>query len=103
MPRLRSVMLLQLAAMTLAPPAFAQSPSKQSVFEVAPLSDAGLAEIHGTGTGGLALRQAQLVNDQYSATLLQTLGQTSRVSLDIWFSHPGAALVANNLLAAELP
>ena len=38
------------------------------------------------------------MTDQYSQTLLQDVGQDSRVALDNWWAQTGAALIANNIL-----
>ena len=38
------------------------------------------------------------MTDEYSQTLLQDVGQDSRIALDNWWAQTGAALVANNIL-----
>lgn len=43
-------------------------------------------------------RTSKSMTDQYSQTLLQDVGQDSRIALDNWWAQTGAALIVNNIL-----
>ena len=102
MLRLFQTLFLGVLACMMAAPAAAHAVGGDKMaFASQPLTDDALASSFATGVGPVSLRNARLSGDQYMLGLQQNLGQTSRVSLDVWFSQPGAALIDNNLLATQ--
>ena len=71
-------------------------------FGIPPLGDSVLAGIHGTGVAGFGRESARRVADQYSLGFIQFTGQTSRISMDNWWTQPGAALIDSNLIAERI-
>lgn len=100
MQRLLITVLAPLAALSFAMPAaasttaVARSAPAGAAFGVAPLADANLAEVHGTGLARPDyLRRA--ARDEFES-INRLTGETLPVTFDNWFADIGDALIISN-------
>ena len=93
--------LLPLSAVAAQAAAPGQRDDDARAFTGAPVGDELLART----VGGQRLPfggAVRGVTDATTSVLMQQVGQTGRIQMDNWWAQTGAALIANNLLAAQI-
>ncbi len=70
-------------------------------FAAAAVGDDVLAGAHGTGLAAPFRRNVRALSDATYVTQTEQMGQTSRISMDEWWSQTGAALIVANILTGR--